>query len=94
MKKTGSASYVVDGFFEDKRTFTVWLVIFNTHTNQYVPLKQQNWTLDIDTGQPGPYVCEPQGSPAAPSSRPTDASTTSDAKAFARGEELTVEEKQ
>lgn len=61
--------------------FTTWLVVFNTTTQQYVPLKQQNWTLVIDTtlnNGTTSWKCNVLGLPADASTKPTDKTTTID----------------
>jgi len=77
-KETATVSYEITGTLVYNCTFTAWLVVMNTGTNQYVPLKQQQFKLPIDTTGDGPWSCTPQGDPANPSSKPTDATTTSD----------------
>jgi hypothetical protein len=58
-------------------TFTVWVTVFNTETNQYVPLRQRGWTLSWDTTAAGPWVAAPGAEvPAGSLTKPSDAEDT------------------
>ncbi len=48
--------------------FVTWIVVYNRETQQYMPLRQIPWTLQIDTTQTGPWVANvgPGASPTKP----------------------------
>ncbi len=65
-RTTAEATYTIDwSTYKYKMYFKTWLVVFNTQTDQYVPLKELSWSVDLDGsvyGTKNPSV----GNPVAP----------------------------
>ncbi len=57
--------------------FTVWQVVFNNETDQYVPLKQRNWYLYIDGSHGNTWKCATDLFTYDAYIKPTDGSVTS-----------------
>lgn len=54
-------------------TFTVTLVVFHNETQQYIALRQREWTLAWDTKNAGPWIAQPAANELAPLTKPSDA---------------------
>ena len=69
---TASCKYKLDAStYKVKWDFTVWLVVFNKETHQYVPLKQQDWSIDIDPSTAPTWYCTIPGSATNANTKPT-----------------------
>jgi hypothetical protein len=77
-KPIATVSYKPDGPETANLRFTLWGIIALRDTKQIVPLKQQDWNLDIDGASAGPWKCTKIGEDKDANTKPPDNTTSSD----------------